>query len=136
MTLTRLPDWRLRLDALVHERTSVPFVWGVQDCALWAADCVLAITGIDLAADLRGHRSARQALRTIRKHGGLFSIATRALGPAAGVHNASEGDVLLVGMGKRVALGVMLPGPMVVGPGATGLCAAPLSDALCAWRVG
>jgi hypothetical protein len=126
----------MRLDALVHARTSRPFAWGVQDCALWAADCVLAITGTDLAADLRAHRTARQALRTIRDHGGLFAIATRALGPATGVHNATEGDVLLVGMGKRVALGVLLPGQMVVGPGITGLCAAPLSDALCGWRVG
>ena len=136
MTLHRLPDWRLHLDALVTDRMARPFAWGAQDCALFAADAVLAITGTDLAADLRGHRSARQALRAIRNGGGLFALASRALGPAAGVHNASEGDVLLVGMGKRVALGVMLPGRMVVGPGATGLCSAPLTDALCAWRVG
>ena len=134
--MTRFPDWQMHLDALVYERSGRPFAWGGNDCALWAADCVLAITGHDLAADLRSHRTAREALRTIRAAGGLFAIASRALGPATGVHNAQAGDVLLVGMGKRVALGVMLPGPMVVGPGATGLCAAPLSDALCAWRVG
>ena len=45
-------------------------------------------------------------------------------------------DVLLVSMGKRTALGVLLDGGMLVGPGAGGLCSAPLSDALCAWRVG
>ena len=134
--MTRHPDWKMRLDALVYERMNRPFSWGAQDCALWAADCVLAITGQDLAADLRAHRTAREALRTIRRHGGLFGIASAALGPAAGVHQAQEGDVLLVGVGKRTALGVLLQRSMVVGPGATGLCAVARRDALCAWRVG
>ena len=136
MSLTRRPDWRLHFDALISERMHRPFAWGVNDCALFAADCVLTITGVDLAAGLRGHRTARQALRTIRRHGDLLGIASSGLGAPAGVHNATEGDVLLVGMGKRTALGVMLGGGMLVGPGAGGLCSAPLTDALCAWRVG
>jgi len=136
MMIDRLPDWRLHFDALVSERMHRPFAWGVNDCALFAADCVLAITGVDLATGLRGHRTARQALRTIRRHGDLFGIACRALGAARGVYDAREGDVLLVAMGKRTALGVMLGDGMLVGPGAGGLCSAPLSDALCAWRVG
>lgn len=134
--MTRLPDWRLHLDALISERMSQPFVWGVNDCALFAADAVKAITGVDLADGLRGHCTAHQALRTTQRNGGLFGIASRALGAASGVHNAREGDVLLVGMGKRTALGVLLEDGMLVGPGAGGLCSAPLSDALCAWRVG
>lgn len=134
--IARLPDWRLHFDALISARMHQPFAWGVNDCALFAADAVKAITGVDLAAGLRGHCTARQALRTIRRNGDLFGIACRALGAASGVHNAREGDVLLVGMGKRTALGVMLDGGMLVGPGATGLCSAPLTDALCAWRVG
>lgn len=134
--MTRRPDWRLQFDALISQRMHAPFAWGVNDCALFAADCVAAVTGQDPAPHLRGHRTARQALRTIRDHGGLFGIASRALGAPAGVHNAAEGDVLLVGMGKRTALGVMLDGGMLVGPGTGGLCSAPLTDALCAWRVG
>jgi hypothetical protein len=134
--MTRLPDWRLQLDALVSARMHAPFAWGVNDCALFAADAVAAVTGQDPASHLRGHRTARQALRTIRSHAGLFGIATSALGAPAGEHNAREGDVLLVGMGKRTALGVMLNDGMLVGPGTGGLCSAPLTDALCAWRVG
>lgn len=134
--LHRLPDWRLYLDAVVHERLNRPFCWGIQDCALWAADCVLAITGQDLAPDLRGHRTARQALQTLRLRGGLFGIASAVLGPAVSVHRAQEGDVLLIGIGKRTALGVLLHGTHAVGPGMHGLCAVPNRDALCAWKVG
>ncbi len=134
--MRRLDDWQLQLDAFVHARIEQPFAWGANDCALFAADCVKAITGIDPAPELRGHRSARQAMRAVRAQGGLFGIATRALGPAIGIHSAAEGDVALVGMGKRTALGVVLAPRLVVGPGACGLCVAPLKDALCAWRVG
>ena len=44
-SLTRLPDWQLRLDALVRERRGQAFAWGARDCCLWGADVVLAVTG-------------------------------------------------------------------------------------------
>lgn len=34
-------------------RRSVPFAWGSNDCRLFAADAVQAMTGVDHAAELR-----------------------------------------------------------------------------------
>lgn len=131
---TRLPDWQLRLESFVAQRQSVPFVWGANDCALFAADAVQAITGRDPAPHLRGHRNARQAICAVREHGGLGAIAWAALGPSMPVQLAAVGDVVLVRVGKRLALGVC-NGATALGPGALGLAAVPMTDAVLAWRV-
>lgn len=130
----RLPDWQLRLEAFVAQRQAMPFAWGANDCALFAADAVQAITGRDPAPHLRGHRNARQAICAVREHGGLGAIAWAALGPAMPVQQAAVGDVVLVRVGKRLALGVC-NGATVLGPGVQGLAAVPMADAVMAWRV-
>lgn len=138
-TAPRLPDWPVRLEALLRERQARPFAWGVHDCALFAADAVQAITGQDLAQGLRG-LSVRAALRRLRAHGpcanlGLYALATQALGPAMAPVWASVGDVLLLPMGRRCALAVC-NGDTAIGPGRHGLVHAAAGTALAAWRVG
>jgi len=134
--MNRLPDWQLRLDALVTERLKVPFTWGNNDCALFAADAVLAMTGHDLASDMRDHRSARQALETIRRHGGLPAIVTSALGPSCAAGAARQGDVVALMEGKHVGLAICIDSEMAVGPSRRGLVMLPMAKALCSWRVG
>lgn len=130
----RLPDWQLRLEAFVAQRQAMPFAWGANDCALFAADAVRAITGRDPAPHMRGHRNARQAIRSQRAHCGLGSLAVAALGPSMPVQQAAVGDVVLVRVGKRLALGVC-NGATALGPGAQGLAALPMTDAVLAWGV-
>ncbi len=55
MTLTRQPHWATRgLHAFLLARARAPFVWGANDCALFAADAIEAMTGVDIASDFRG----------------------------------------------------------------------------------
>lgn len=129
----RLPDWALRFDALVCSRLHAPFAWGANDCALFAADAVLAITGHDLAGGLRG-LGARQALRAIQRAGGLAALVPPSL-PVLPVSAAIEGDVVLVRQHRRLALGVVA-GASVIGPARSGLGLAPLAAAVQAWGVG
>lgn len=137
-TLQRLPDWRLRLDAFVTERLARPFEWGAHDCALFAADAVLAITGHDLAVGLRGLR-ARQALRHLQAVGGVAGLVPPCLAPLAGPQLAFEGDLAMIeqaGSGlRRWALGVVAHGG-VIGPARAGLAIAPRAAAVQAWGVG
>lgn len=131
----RLPDWQTRMEAFVRERMHTPFAWGANDCAIFAADCVQAITGQDPApAGLRRHRTAKQAYRAIARHGGLPAIATLALGPAMAPTQAHVGDVVLVSAGKRDALAIC-NGQTALTPSAQGLVAVPMFDARAAWRV-
>jgi hypothetical protein len=129
--MPRLPDWPARMRALIAERLHAPFRWGVNDCALFAADAVIAQCGIDPAEDLRG-LNARKAVRYVRQHGGLHALATRALGPAGEL--AGPGDILLMSNAGREVLAVF-NGSLALAPGATGLVGMPPSSALAAWRV-
>ena len=120
----------------MYSRARAPFAWGSNDCALFAADCVQAVTGQDLAAELRGHKDARGAARTLRRHGGLAAIAARALGAPCATVAAREGDVVLMPVGKRVALAVCVSGAHAIGPTRSGLAIVPVADALHCWKVG
>lgn len=131
--MRRFPDWQLRLEAFARERRNVPFSWGSNDCALFAADCVQALTGVQLCPELRGY-DGRGALRLLQEHGGLQGLATEALGEPIAPVFAAVGDVVLLRMGEGQALGVC-NGVVAIGPGPAGIEVAGMDAALAAWRV-
>ena len=67
--VSRRADWRERLAALIVERRFLPTIWGQRDCCLFAADAVQAMTDVDFAESLRGYRSAKGAVRALRRAG-------------------------------------------------------------------
>ena len=130
--LTRLPDWQKRLSDLIVSRMQKPFVWGSNDCCLFAADAVLAVTGVDLARDERGRYGDRAGSQSVLKGvGGLFGAAGRA-GTRIDPSRAIEGDVGLVRVGKPV-LAVRIS-HVWMAPAAWGLNAMPV--AVVAWGIG
>jgi hypothetical protein len=136
MNAPRLHTWPLAFEAFTRARRLVPLAWGANDCALFAADCVLALTGQDVAPpDLRLHKSAKQALQSLKRHDGLHSIASAALGPCVPVLTAGVGDVVLIKVGKREALAIC-NGTTVLGPGPAGISCLGLDLATACWRVG
>lgn len=76
-----------------------PFAWGMLDCSLFMAGWVLARTGIDPAAALRGrYGTERGALRLARRLGGMEAVARRQMA-AAGFATTREpvpGDVGII----------------------------------------
>lgn len=133
--MKRLPDWQLRFDDLIQRRWYQPFRWGAQDCAIFAADSVMAITGVDPAVGLRG-LTARQACRALRGYGGLTNAVTQALGPPSHPDHAVEGDVMLMHTGRRPALAICAGPTKVIGPSRGGLLRLSRKDATLCWRVG
>jgi hypothetical protein len=90
----RVRDWPERLAALFAARERVPFTWGQHDCCLFAADAVLAVTGHDLAADLRGtYSTAAEAARVLAGLGGVAGIAIARAGRVVPTALAQPGDV-------------------------------------------
>jgi len=135
MTLTRFPDWQVRFEAFMRERAAMPFAWGRNDCALFAADAVLALTGVDVVpAGLRG-KGARAAWRIVRDHGGMQALASEVMGDPVPLLTARIGDVMLLALPRRQALGIC-NGQTVLGPGPAGVVAMPMAHALACWRVG
>lgn len=132
--LPRLPDADQRLQRLVIERMAMPFAWGRNDCALWAADAVLAQLGQDPAQALRGtYATARQCRHVLGHIGTLASLATSVLGQPLERHlQARQGDIGLMRWGHLAVRGADTW--LVVAN--SGLGHQPIEDAVQAWRVG
>ena len=79
--MARLPDWERRLGEYLSAPGRDLFMWGVNDCALFAAGAVEAITGAHPAPEFLGvydsQRGVAEALRELGD-GTLFrTIDTR-----------------------------------------------------------
>lgn len=130
----RIHHWGSSLAALVAARMHTPFRWGDMDCALWAADCVLAVTGEDPAADLRGtYSTAREAIDVLQRFGGLEAIAAARIGEQINPKLAQVGDIAMCRVEGRDCLAVAM-GSHLLGPGESGLVAVPMSEARKVWR--
>lgn len=131
----RLPGWPEALAAFIEERRHVPFAWGSNDCATFAADALLAMTGFDVLADLR-HRwaTAAQADAVLSDMGGLLQAASALLGqPLAQVRQAQRGAVVLARMQGAAIMGVRLDSARWCAPGAAGLLWRPAAEVRFAW---
>lgn len=114
-----------------------PYAWGVQDCALFAADCVLTMTGEDLAGEFRGAYDTEEGARGVLASlgcGDVADLAARHL-PEILPTEARRGDVVAIAGDFGLFLAVV-DGRTAVGPAARGLTHSPLSLAQRAWRVG
>lgn len=121
-------DWPERLVAFIESRRHEPFQWGVNDCALFAADCLLELTGVDHAAGFRGYRTQKGAARRISRVGGMSSFANGLA--EKDVRFASRGDVVLALVEGRETFGICIGGGHWCAPGPTGLVFRPMTDVI------
>lgn len=141
LAISRRPGWRSRLAETIEARRRLPHAWGRNDCALFAADCIAAMTGTDPAASMRGrYRSASGAARMLKEggHADLRALAASLLEEIAPAH-ARAGDVAAFRVGPPEdrpswALGVVT-GERVTVLRPDGLGTLPLTDAAVAFRV-
>ena len=131
----RPTDWQVRLAAVVRERQAQSFAWGTNDCATFAADCVLAATGVDRIADVRtAWSNDREAIRVLAELGGLIKAVSDRLGPPMSTPAlARPGDVGISMQGGREALCVC-GGVNWHMPAEHGLATLTVDQVVCAWR--
>jgi len=111
----RHADWIDRLYRTVEAWTAAPFEYGRQDCGLFAARCVDAITGSTWEADLAAaYQDERTAKRFLAASGGIEAAVTARLGPPIARLEAGRGDVCLVPGEGGPGLGVCLGGTVAV----------------------
>jgi len=134
--MARLQGWELALVDAVEGARDRPFQWGVHDCATWAFDVRLALTGIDSADAWRGkYRTEKGATRMLRLLGckTVKDLADSILGDALPTALfAQRGDIVLGG--PEQALGVCI-GSDALFLQPSGLVALPIRNCLKAWRV-
>jgi len=128
-------NWQSILAGKIEEHRHRPFRWGEHDCALFAADVVRAVTGVDHASRFRGlYDSPSQARRILERYGGLRALVSSILGREINTRFAQRGDVVLIKNKDRELLGVCL-GARCACPGDEGLVFFKMKDVLAAWRV-
>jgi hypothetical protein len=141
MALERKPYWDTReLNDFLIARAFMPFSWGVNDCALFVADAIEAMTGTDIAADFRGYTDEAGAWDAIRRvRGAVLGVSGAdavvtvdaaaeycaqkfGLEEAAFPLQARRGDFCTFMQAGRLMLGLIhLNGRDIVTPGAKGL---------------
>lgn len=130
----RLHDWQLRLEALIDERLHRRFFYGQHDCCMWACDVVLAVTGRDPVADLRGtYATEEDAAAVMAAGGGLAEMACARFGPEVPPMAAAAGDVGLLETPEGPAL-VACAGMTWLAATAFGVVNVPLEQVTRAWR--
>lgn len=132
----RLPDWQILFAKFLKENANSKFEWGVHDCCLFSANCVLAITGTDYASSFRGtYSNERDAYRLIKQYGSIEALVTTLTGikPVNGRY-ADVGDIVLVLQEGRELLAVC-NGQTMFAPGANSLITLETKDVLKTWKV-
>lgn len=133
----RVPGWETRLYQATRELAARPFEWGKNDCALFCADVVLALTNTDYMARFRGRYSTEiGAARVIRSEGFAdLGDAAASMLPEIHVSEAQRGDVALCD-GKYGPFLSIITGHMVIGPTCNGLMHVSVTHAMRAFKVG
>lgn len=133
----RLPDWQSRLTGYLAETAREGFRFGSNDCALFAAGAVRAMTGSDPAAAFRGvYDTFEGGLKRLKKAGFADHVAVvAALFPPVPPAFAQVGDLAVVDTVEGPALGVVV-GEMIACLGPKGLGHVSRLLAARAWTVG
>ena len=125
------------------ERAKIPFAWGNNDCALFAADAIESITGVDIAPDFRGkYTDQRGALKTIHAVTGGATVEDAAEYCAAKAEMvewkhplmAQRGDLVTVSDAGRIISGVIHLNGNIVAVGEDGLKVIPITSVRRAWH--
>lgn len=143
--MRRREDWVERFHDFIEERKSEPFAWGTNDCSIFAADAVQAMTDVDFAEEYRGtYDSKRTAFVRIKEVTG-GSTPEDVMNKIAEDHGfeelesvlfAQRGDVVIYDGEEGVALGVVyLNGTDAVFVAPDGLHKVPVKQCRRAWRV-
>jgi hypothetical protein len=146
MALKRLPNWDTQLlPAFVASRRTTPFAWGTNDCSLFAADAVLAITGEDIADAFRGRYTDEASAFGLIKaltggtdvaHAAAYCATKHGLTEYSYPKLAKRGDLVVLTNAGRVIAGVVhTDGRHIVSVGEKGLLYLPISQAQRAWAV-
>lgn len=133
----RLSDWRDRLHTELAAGAGRPWAYGVHDCCLGASDLVLAMTGIDPAASLRGYTGEEGAAAVILANGGTIrAMVDRLLGAAVAPNWAREGDMVLVDGEPEEGIGICLGQSVVVACRPAGWAYRRLERIQATWPIG
>lgn len=132
----RLSNWPSALSVFVESRRRAPFEWGVNDCAIFTADAVMAITGVDYAAEYRGqYHTYEESKELLNRNGydGMVSVLEKIFN-ATDPNHIKRGDIAIFTGRYGLTMGICT-GNHIVSPGECGIELIPMSAAEKGWAV-
>jgi hypothetical protein len=148
MAITRTDHWATReLHKFLEDNAGTKFQWGFWDCALFSANAIEAMTGVDIASEFRGEYSdqASAAAAIARITGVENGTVEDAAAYCAAKHGlvelehplmAQRGDLVVLEDSGRIIAGIVhLTGRHIVAAGEHGLKRIPITSVKRAWRV-
>lgn len=133
--MTRLPEWRERLEEEVQRARTRTFQYGSWDCVHFAAGCIDAMTGSHWLGDLPAYRSHLGAWRHLFREGGLSRALTARLGVPRSVSDSSDGDACLVRWYASRPVGIRYREAILVPDHRYGLAEVSLALGTLSWSV-
>lgn len=136
----RKENWPSKLERCREAHEKLSFEWGKSDCMSFAADCVLAMTGIDPMAAYRGKYSDMDgAIAIIENGGGVEQLIDNALKSVqafkANKEYCARGDIVLIEYNGKSLAGVWF-GHFALAPFPNrGLCRVPLEYVKECWGI-
>lgn len=136
----RKQNWETAFSDFIEECRDRPFKRGDHDCALFVANCIEVITGVDHGKEFRiPYKNRREAIALLKKkgYGNLEDVATTKLGePYKSIGFARRGDVVSVKCPEGLALAIIdLSGKRAITTGKAGLEFYPMGQWLKGWSV-
>ncbi|KKM65702.1 hypothetical protein LCGC14_1488600 [marine sediment metagenome] len=111
MGLRRRQDWPERLLEAINAKADTRFSPGIHDCCISACDIVLHMTGVDVAAKVRGYKGKEEMRAVLNEHGGVEATVESAMKEnSCGeilVSLAGRGDFVLLDMADGPTLAVV-----------------------------
>jgi len=132
----RLKGWEQRLHKVTVAALMNPFVRGQNDCCTFAADVILALTGVDHVSEFRGTYSDKRGAYKVLSEldcRDVDDLADRYL-PNIEVSELQRGDIAMF-EGEDGKFLAVCTGYTCVAPTRIGLVHSPTQLALKAWRV-
>lgn len=122
ISLQRLEGWEQRLFEFTRASMSQPYEWGTNDCIIFAAGCVEAMTGVDLAAEHRGTYTDELGAARIIARAGADSLAgfVALYLPETPLSLVQRGDIVIA-EGPEGDFAAVCQGVTCVGPSRRGL---------------
>jgi len=145
--LVRSDNWPQLFHEFVMSRSALPFRWGHNDCALFVADAINAMCGVDLGSGLRGEYDSlagavvqMQVLtdtpRATVENVAEYFAASCQMPERPGPLFAQRGDIVLLDSELGPAMGVVdLDGIRCLFVAQAGLHEMPLKACRRAWKV-
>ena len=128
-------DWVDQLFATIEKVSNESFAYGKNDCCLFSARVVDAMTGTEYAKKLAEmYHDERSALAYINSFGSIQEAVKDWLGKPTNLAFVQRGDVVLFNNEGRETLGICV-GDRIVSVGQTGIAYVPMDQAICTWKV-